>query len=135
MTASVTSGMAERIADDILSSNSEILSVGVIDKRGNIIATKSSDSFGKRFKGVSSLEGNKYSGTLAVAAHSIANEVKQAFGEPQALITIYRDCKLALLPMPLYDIFIGLALERSVDADDETLSKEIEGVAIRTLKP
>ncbi len=101
--------MAERIVDDILSSNSEILSAGVIDKRGDITANKSSESFEKRFKGVRNLERNKYGGTLAVAALSIANEVKEAFGESQALITIYRDCKLVLLPMPLYDILIGLA--------------------------
>ena len=37
--------------------NSEILSAGVIDKSGNIIANKSSESFEKRFKGVSNLEG------------------------------------------------------------------------------
>ena len=133
MTTSVTSSMAERIVDDILSSNSEILSAGVIDKSGNIIANKSSESFEKRFKGVSNLERNRYSGTLAVAALSIANEVKDSFGEPQALITIYRDCKLVLLPMPLYEILIGLALERSLDADDGTLSKEIEIVVRQTL--
>lgn len=111
MTTIVTSSMAERIVDDILSSNSEILSAGVIDKRGNITANKSRESFEKRFKGVSNLERNRYSGTLAVAALSIANEVKDAFGEPKALITIYRDCKLVLLPMPLYDILEDLHLK------------------------
>ena len=135
MTASVTSGMAERIADDILSSNSEILSAGVIDKRGNIIANKSSDSFEKRFKGVGSLEGNKYSGTLAVAALGIANEVKQVFGEPKALITIYRDCKLVLLPMPLYDLLIGLAFESSANIENNTFATEMERLVASILKP
>ena len=133
MATTVTSRMAERIVDDILFSNSEILSAGVIDKSGNIIANHSSECFENRFKGVSNLERNKYSGTLAVAALSIANEVKQAFGEPQALITIYRDCKLVLLPMPLYEILIGLALELSLDEDDGMLSKEIEIVVRQTL--
>ena len=133
MTTLVTSSMAERIVDDILSSNSGILSAGVIDKSGSIIANKSSESFEKRFKGVSSLEQNRYSGTLAVGALSIANEVKDAFGEPQALITIYRDCKLVLLPMPLYDILIGLALESSAYVDNNTFANEMGRLVASTL--
>jgi hypothetical protein len=131
----VSSRAAERVVDDILSSNPEILSAGLIDNSGNIIANKSSESFRKRFE-VSRLEGDKYSGTLAVAALSIANEVKDAFGEPQALITIYGGCKLVLLPMPLYDILIGLALEPSanVENNNNTFAREMERLVARTLK-
>ena len=131
----VGSVAAERIVDDILSSNHEIVSAGVIDRSGNIIANKSSESFEKQFKGVSNLEQNRYSGTLAVAALSIANEVKDAFGEPKALITIYRDCKLVLLPMPSYDILIGLALESSANVDNDTFTKEMESLVASILKP
>jgi len=53
----VSAGDAERIVDDILSSNEEIPSVGVIDRRGNIIANKSRESFRKQFE-VRSLEQN-----------------------------------------------------------------------------
>ena len=125
---------AERIVDDILSSNQEILSAGVIDKSGNIIANKSSESFGKRFE-VSRLEGDKYSGTLAVAALSIANEVNDAFGEPQALVTFYRDYKLMLLSMPSYSILIGLALKRSANEDNDKTIDEIERLVGGVLKP
>jgi hypothetical protein len=132
----VSSSAAERVVDDILSSNPEILSAGVIDRSGNIIANKSSESFRKRFEGVRNLEGNRYSGTLALAALGIANEVKDAFGEPQALITIYRDCKLMLLPMPSYDVLIGLALEPSVNVENNNnaFAKEMERLLARTLK-
>ena len=135
MTTSVTSSMAERIVDDILSSNYEILSAGVIDKSGNIIANHSSESFEKRFNGGGNLERNRYSGTLAVAALSIANEVKDSFGEPQALITIYRDCKLVLLPMPLYDMLIGLAFESSANIENNTFATEMERLVASILKP
>jgi hypothetical protein len=132
----VSSSAAERVVDDILSSNPEILSAGVIDRSGNIIANKSSESFRKRFEGVRNLEGNRYSGTLALAALGIANEVKDAFGEPQALITIYRDCKLMLIPMPSYDVLIGLALEPSVNVENNSnaFAKEMERLLARTLK-
>ena len=36
----VTSSAAERIADDVLSSNDEILAISIIDMKGNIIAAK-----------------------------------------------------------------------------------------------
>jgi hypothetical protein len=133
----VSSSAAERIVDDILSSNHEILSAGVIDRSGNIIANKSKESFGKRFEGVHNLEHNRYSGTLAVAALSVATEVKDAFGEPQAIITIYRDCKLMLLPLPSHDVLIGLGLERSanVDNNNNTFAKDIERLVAHILKP
>jgi hypothetical protein len=133
----VISSAAERIVDDILSSNHEILSAGVIDRSGNIIATKSKESFGKRFEGVRSLENNRYSGTLAVAALGVASEVKDAFGEPQAIITIYRDCKLMLLPIPSYDVLIGLALEPSanIENNNNTFVREIERLVACILKP
>jgi hypothetical protein len=122
----VSAAEAERIVDDILSSNDEILSAGVIDKRGNIIDNKSRESFRKRFKAVSNLEGNRYSGTLAIAALSVANEVKDSFGEAKTIITIYGACKLMLLPMPSYDILIGLALESSANAENPIFDRQIE---------
>jgi len=131
----VNAGVAERIVDDILSSNEEILSAGVIDKSGNIIANKSSESFERRFSGVSNLERNRYSGTLAVAALSVATEVKDSFGEPKALINIYRDCKLMLLPMHSYDILIGLALESSVNAENPTFVRQIERLVTHAIEP
>jgi hypothetical protein len=133
----VSSGAAERVVDDILSSNHEILSAGVIDRSGNIIANKSSESFRKRFEEVRRLEHNRYSGTLAIAALGVASEVKDVFGEPQAIITIYRGCKLMLLPMPSYDILIGLALEPSANIgnNNNTFAKEMERLVARTLKP
>ena len=133
----VSSSAAERVVDDILSFNHEILSAGVIDRGGNIIANKSKESFRKRFEEVRNLEHNRYSGTLAVAALGVAGEVKDAFGEPQAIITIYRGCKLMLIPMPSYDVLIGLALEPSanIENNNNTFVREIERLVARTLKP
>ncbi len=133
MTTIVTPSMAERIVDDILSTNSGILSAGVIDKSGNIIANKSSESFEKRFKGVSNLERNRYSGTLAVAALSIANEVKDAFGEPEVIITFHKGCKLMLVPMLTYGTLVGLVIERSANVDYDKLVNKIEGLVAHAL--
>ena len=44
----VTSTAALRIVDGILSTNDEILAISIINKKGNILATKSKESFKKR---------------------------------------------------------------------------------------
>jgi len=49
------------------------------------------------------------------------NEVKEMFGEPQAIITIHKNCKLMLLPIPSYQILVGLVLQR-----DYNIASKIE---------
>jgi hypothetical protein len=120
----ITSSAAERISDEILSTNDEIPAISIMDMRGNILAAKSKESFKKAF-GVTRY-GDKYGGTLAVAALAVANEVKDVFGEAQAIITIHKNCKLMLLPVPSYEILLGLVLQRSVNAEDYNIVSKIE---------
>ncbi len=130
----VTNLEAEKISDYILSSSEDVLSVAVIERSGNIIAGKVKEPFKKRIR-VDSLDRARYNGSLAVATLSVINEVKDVFGEPEAVITIHKDCKLMLLPMLPYDILIGLILERSADADDGTIANKIARTLEYTLKP
>ncbi len=120
----ITSSAAERISDDILSTNDEILSISIMDMRGNILATKSKEYFRQVF-GIT-VEGDKYGGTLAVAALAVANEVKDIVGEAQAIITIYKNCKMMLLPIPSYQILVGFVLQRSVNAEGYNIANKIE---------
>ena len=127
-----TSSDAEKIVDGILSSNDKILAVSIIDnKRGNTLAAKSRQSFKDAF-GVAS-DGDKYGGTLAIATLSVVNEVKDIFGEAQAIITIHNDCKLMLVSMPSFDILVGLVVQRSVDAYDDNIANKIERLVADTL--
>jgi hypothetical protein len=128
----ITSSAAERISDDILSTNDEILSISIMDVRGNILAARSKEYFRQVF-GVTR-DGDKYGGTLAVAALAVANEVKDIVGEAQALITTYKDCKMMLLPIPSYEILIGLVLQRSVNAEDYNIAHKIERLLADTIK-
>jgi hypothetical protein len=120
----VTSSVAQRIVYDILSTNDEILAISIIDKKGNILAAISKESFKEAF-GVSR-EGDKYGGSLAVAALAVANEVKDVAGEAQALITIYKKCKMMLLPIPSHEIMVGFVLQPSVNAEDYHIANKIE---------
>ena len=121
----ITSSAAERIVDDILSTNDEIMAISVIDEKGgNILAAKSKESFKEAF-GVTR-DGDKYGGSLALAALGVANEIKEVAGEALALITIYEKCKMMLLPAPSYEILVGLVLHSSVNAEDYNITKKIE---------
>ena len=128
----ITSSVAERIAHDILSANDEILAISIMDTRGNILAAISKDSFKEAF-GLTR-NGEKYGGTLAVAALAVANEVKDIVGEAQALITIYKNCKMMLLPIQSYEILIGFVLQHSVNAEDYNISSKIERLLVDTIK-
>jgi hypothetical protein len=132
--ALIDSSKAEKIADDILSLNDKILSVSLRDWRGNFLAVKSRESFKERFLGVNGLIESRYSGSLAVSALSVANEVKDIFGEPQAVITLYKDCKLILLPMLSNQLLVGLALERSAVTEDYSLAHKIERLLAESIK-
>ncbi len=124
----IASSAAERISDDILSTNDDILAISIMDMRGNILATKSKEYFRQVF-GIT-LEGDNYGGTLAVAALAVANEVKDIVGEAQALITIYKDCKMMLLPLPSYEILVGFVLQRSVNAEGYNIANKIERLLV-----
>jgi hypothetical protein len=115
----VTSSAAERIADEVLSSNDEILAISIIDMKGNILAAKSKEPFKKAFRVAA--DGDKYGATLAVGIFSLVNEVKEVFGEPQAISTIHKNCKLMLLPIASYQILVGLVLQR-----DYNIARKIE---------
>jgi hypothetical protein len=127
-----TAGAAERVSDEILSTNDEILAISVIDKKGNILAAKSKESSKQAF-GVT-WEGDKYRGTTALAALGVANEVKDVAGEAQALITIYEKCKMMLLSVPSFEILVGLVLERSVNAEGYNIANTIERLLAATVK-
>ena len=127
-----TSSEAEKIVDGILSSNDKILAVSIIDKkREDIFSAKSTQSFKNAFRVTS--DGDKYGGTLAIATLSVVNEVKDIFGEPQAIITIHKGCKLMLLSIPSHDILVGLVVQRSVDAYDDNIANKIERLVADTL--
>ena len=130
----IVSSKAEKMVDSILFSNDKILLVSIRGWSGNILAVKARDSFRERFFGISELIGTSYSGSLTIATLSMVNEVKDIFGEAQAIITIYEDCKLMLLPMPSYEVIVGLAVERSVVTEDYSLANKIERILAETIK-
>jgi hypothetical protein len=130
----VPSKAEKNIVDAILSSNDKVLLASIRDWRGNILAVKTRDSFRERFFGISSFIGSTYSGSLTVATLSLVNEVKDAFGEAQAIIIIYENCKVMLLPMPSYEVIVGLVLERSVVTEDYSLANKIKRILAETAK-
>lgn len=128
----ISPGVAEKVSDDILSANEEILAISIMDISGNVLADKSKESFKQAFRATG--EGDKYRGTLAVAALAVANEVKDVVGEAQAIITIYKNCKMMLLPIPSFQILVAFVLQRSVNAEGYNIANAIERLLADTVK-
>jgi hypothetical protein len=126
----LTSADAETLSDDILSNNEDILGTSIMDMRGNILASKSKESFKQAF--VVSRDRAKYGGTLAVAALAVVNETRNIFGASKAIITIHENCKLMLIPVPSYQLLVGLVLRRSVNTEDK-IANEIERLVAYSL--
>ena len=97
-----------------------------MDTKGNILYSKSTESFEKDFR--KSKEGPKYGGTLATASLSIANEVRAIAGEPKAITTIYERFKMMLISIPAFEILVGSVLQRRVVLDEERIANYIGGV-------
>jgi hypothetical protein len=146
MAIMITSHIAERIVDEILSTHQEqegILAITIIDERGLggrargrggkdnvVLATKAKESFRKAFGLFYPQSGVKYGATLSLAALGVANEIREFAGQAQSIITTYEKFKMMLLPMPAYDIVVGLVLDRSANAEgySNKIGKEIEGL-------
>jgi hypothetical protein len=122
--------VAKGIVDDILSTNDEILAVSIIDMKGNTLATNS--KYLKEALGVS-IDEDKYYRTLVTSALGLIHVTRDIIEEAKAVITIHKDCKLMLLPLPSLQILVGLVLHRSVNAVDYDIANEIEKLIANTL--
>jgi hypothetical protein len=67
-------------------------------------------------------------GTLAVTILSVVNEVRDVFGQAEAIITVHKGCKLILLPLLSYHLLVGLAVERGTETDDDKVARYIKGL-------
>jgi hypothetical protein len=128
----VNSTDAERIAGDLLSIHDEILGISIMDRKGNILAANSKESSKEVFGEVEDRE--KYGATLAIGVLTLVNEQKDTFGEAQAIITIHKNCKLMLLPVPSFQLLVGLVFQRAVNVEYHKIVKEIELLVANTLK-
>ena len=120
----VGSNLAEKLADEVLSTYDEILGISVMDMRGNILVAKSKDAFREAF--TVSQDRAKYGGALAVAILGLVNGIRTIFGPTKAIITIHEKCKLMLLPVPSFQLLIGIVLRKSANAEDHKIASDIE---------
>jgi hypothetical protein len=116
--------VAKVVVDNIVSSNDEILSISIIDMKGNILATKSKEYF-KEALGVTR-NGDKYGITLVAAVFGMIHLARNVLEEAKAVTTIHENYKLMLLPLPSFQILVGLILQHSVNAEDYNIANKIE---------
>lgn len=121
---SVTTRSAETIVHTILSNYDEILGISIMNMKGNMLAADSKEAFRETF--VITEDRANYGGTLAVQALSVVNETRNVFGRTKAIITIHENCKLMLLPIPSFQLLVGVVLERSANAENHKIANQIE---------
>ncbi len=122
--------VAKRVVDHILSTNTEILAVSITDMKGNILAANS--EYLRKALGVS-VDGEKNDSALVASALGLIHVTRNIIEEARAVITIHKDCKLMLLPIPSFQILVGLVLPSSVDAEDYNIANNIERLIADTL--
>lgn len=91
--------------------------------KGNILATKSKEYF-KEVLGVTQ-NGDKYGITLVAAVFGMIQLTRNVMEEAKAVTTI-EHCKVMLLPLPSFQILVGLILQHSVSAEDYNIANKIE---------
>ena len=116
--------VANTVIESIFSSNEEILSISIFDMKGNIVAAKSKEYFSEAL-GVSR-DGNQYGVSLVDAVFGLIHLATNVTEEAKAVTTIHENCKLMLLPIPPFQILVGLVLEYSVNAHDYNIANKIE---------
>ncbi len=121
---SLTTRSAEIIVHTILSNYDEILGISIMNMKGTMIAADSKEVFRETF--VITEDRANYGGTLAVEALSVVNETRNVFGRTKAIITIHENCKLMLLPIPSFQLLVGVVLERSANAENHKIANQIE---------
>jgi hypothetical protein len=122
--------VAKRIVDVILSVNDEILAVSIMDMQGKLLAANS--EYLREALGVS-VDEDKYDRTLVAAVLGFIYLTRNIIEEAKAVVTIHKDCKLMLLPIPSFQILVGLVLHRSVNAEDYNIANKIERLIADTL--
>jgi hypothetical protein len=122
--------VAKRVVDHILSTNTEILAVSITDMKGNILAANS--EYLRKALGVS-VDGEKYDSALVASALGLIHVTRNIIEEARAVITIHKDCKLMWLPIPSFQILVGLVLPSSVNAEDHNITNKIERLIADTL--
>ncbi len=120
----MTTRSAETIVHTVLSRYDEILGISIMNMKGNMLAADSKEAFRDAFA-ITEDRAN-YGGTLAVEALSVVNETRNVFGRAKAIITIHEDCKLMLLPVPSFQLLVGVVLEKSANAENHKIANQIE---------
>jgi len=120
----VGSSAAKKVADNILSRYKGILGISLMDMKGNILAANAKEAYIEAFG--AGQDRAAFGGRLAVQVLSLVNQVTNIFGRTVTIITIHENSKLLLLPLTPFQILVGVVLERSVNAEDHAIVKDIE---------
>lgn len=107
--------MSIRISQHILSLDDNILGVSIFSNNFNLVESAAKPSFGKRF--TLSAQTEDASPAYAAAVFGMTRMVEAAFGRVEKVTVDYQEAKLMLLSLKDEKGFVGMVLNKSVNAE------------------
>lgn len=100
----------------ILDTNSAILSLTINDEKGEVVGKAFTPEYaGKYLESAKDLRSR--AGLFSALIFGIASEPEKIFGETKAIVRLYADVKLILLPFPSRNMMATLLTRNSADTD------------------
>jgi len=100
----------------ILKADKSILSLTINDDRGEVVGRAFSSAYEKKYLDLAKELRNR-AGLFSALIFGIATEPEKIFGETKAVVRIYADVKLILIPFPSRKMMTTLLTKKTADID------------------
>jgi len=104
------------LSTKILKSDRSILSLTINDDRGEIVGRAFSSTYEKKYLKLAKEIRNR-AGLFSALIFGIASEPEKIFGQTKAVVRIYADVKLILIPFPSRKMMATLLTKKTADID------------------
>ena len=106
----------DALSTKILKSDKSILSLTINDDRGEVVGRAYGTAYEKKYLELAKEIRNR-AGLFSALIFGIATEPEKIFGETKAVVRIYADVKLILIPFPSRKFMATLLTKKTVDID------------------
>ena len=106
----------DTLGTKILKSEKSILSLTINDDRGEVVGRAYGPAYEKKYLELAKEIRNR-AGLFSALIFGIATEPEKIFGETKAVVRIYADVKLILIPFPSRKFMATLLTKKTTDID------------------
>ncbi|MFI5419820.1 MAG: hypothetical protein ACHQ1H_02520 [Nitrososphaerales archaeon] len=107
----------DTLSKNILDADPSILSLTINDEKGEIMGHAYSPEYERKYLQLAKDVRTK-AGLFSALIFGITSEPEKIFGEIQAIVRIYADAKLILIPFASSKVMVTLLTTKNVDTDE-----------------